>query len=378
MSNFEDFLVRTLAKRQADGLYRRLVDNSQLIDLCSNDYLGFSRSKTLANSIKQACESIDTIKIGATGSRLLNGNSYLAEELEQFIAQYHQSGAALLFNSGYDANVGLFSSVPQRGDTIIYDELIHASIHDGRRLSKADSFQFLHNDLTHLEERLKAAKGNTFVAVESIYSMDGDAAPVPALVTLCKQYGAHLIIDEAHATGCFGPNGAGLVAEYGLEKEVFARIHTYGKALGCHGAAVLGSKRLREYLINYARPLIYSTALPYHSLISIRCAYVLLAQSKETVHQLRELITYFKNKLNNHPTLVTIPSNSAIQCIIIQGNEETRSQAYLIQQVGLDVRAILSPTVPKGKERLRVCLHAFNTTDEIDRLFDVLSHTAIS
>lgn len=215
------------------------------------------------------------------GSRLLSGNTAFAEELEKYIAQYHHAEAALLFNSGYNANLGLFSALGRKGDTILYDELIHASVHDGMRLSKAECKPFAHNNTVQLKQLLKETTAPVFVAVKSVYSMDGDFAPLKEIGALCKKYNASLIVDEAHATGIFGEKGKGLVTELGLENEVFARLITYGKAMGCHGAAVVGSTLLKNYLTNFARSFIYTTAAPLTNLYAIKSAYDLLQQSEE-------------------------------------------------------------------------------------------------
>ena len=192
------------------------------------------------------------------------------------LADFHKAESGLIFNSGYDANLGLFSCIAKKEDTLICDELIHASIIDGCRLSYANRFRFAHNDVEDLEDKLRRSKGNIFVAVESVYSMDGDMAPLKEIAAVCKKYNASLIVDEAHATGLFGDQGRGLVSQHGLEQEVFARVHTFGKALGCHGAVILGSETLRNYLVNFARSFIFTTALPVHSLIAVKCAYEML------------------------------------------------------------------------------------------------------
>lgn len=225
---------------------------------------------------------------------MLDGNSTYAEELEKYIAGFHRAESALLFNSGYDANTGLFSSLPQKGDVIVYDEYIHASVHEGMKLSRAaKKLAFRHNDMRSLEAVLKGVvdgeggpeirKGekNVFVAVESVYSMDGDIAPISKVVDLVEEMlplrNAYVIVDEAHSTGVFGPNGRGIVNELGLEDRIFARVHTFGKALACNGAVVLCSGLVREYLINYARSLIYTTAMSFPALASIRTAYEFMA-----------------------------------------------------------------------------------------------------
>lgn len=358
----DDFLDSKLNDRKADGSFRKLAVREGFIDLCSNDYLGIVRNHLLPHNT--------TLASGSTGSRLLSGNYQLVEETETLIAQFHEAEAALIFNSGYDANLGLLSSVPQKGDTIIFDQLSHASIRDGIRLSFAQAWAFAHNDLDDLRKKLKKASGNIFVVTESIFSMDGDAAPLAEIANLCDQHSAHLIVDEAHATGVVGEKGAGLVQKENLQDRCFARIHTFGKAVGCHGAAIVGSSKLRDYLINFARAFIYTTALPASSVELIRQSYQLLPTLNEDREKLGALIKTFKNLRLN---AATIESTSPIQAIIIPGNEKVKAIADDLQKAKLDVRPILSPTVAKGSERLRVVLHSFNTDVELGMLQEILA-----
>ncbi len=377
MVETENRLRHALEQRESQDSLRRLTSGCELVDFCSNDYLGFSRSEVLKGRIRDEVAKNTGSMIGSTGSRLISGNSQYCEGLEKFIADFHDAESGLIFNSGYDANIGIFSSIPQRTDTILYDQLVHASIRDGIRLSNAKAFSFRHNDIVDLERRLKAegrvsqegrfAK-NVLVAVESVYSMDGDCAPLTEMVELCERYGASLIVDEAHATGVFGKGGEGRVVELGLEDRVLARVHTFGKALGSHGAIVLGSKTVRSYLINFARSFIYTTALPFHSLASVRCAYEYLASDKEQIAGLKERVKLFKTLIGSELADKMIPSESAIQCVVIAGNSKVKAVAKGIQESGYDVRAIMHPTVPSGAERLRICLHSFNTEAEIENL----------
>jgi 8-amino-7-oxononanoate synthase len=364
----DKFLSQALNKRKENSAFRVLRENKDLIDFCSNDYLGFAHSGELSRNIEQQYNLLPLRINGSGGSRLLAGNSSFAEKLESRIAGIHNSEAGLLFNSGYDANVGLFSSLGQKDSSIIYDELIHASVHDGIKMSSAAAFMFRHNDLFHLEERLKIAEGTVYVAVESIYSMDGDEALLKEILELCQKYNANLIVDEAHSTGITGSTGKGFVQSLGIEKDVFARVHTFGKALGCHGAIVTGSKLLRDYLINFSRSFIYTTALPIHSLIAIDQAYSMLIDNGTLIKELQDNISYFKTKISENTGISLIPSNSPIQCIVVSGNEKVKHLAELLQKDGYDVRPILSPTVQKGKERLRICLHCFNGKDQINGL----------
>ena len=301
----------------------------------------------------------------------MSGNSAYLEDLERYIADLHKSEAGLIFNSGYDANVGFFSALPQRGDTIITDELIHASIIDGARLSYANRYSFRHNDLQSLEDKLKHAKGNCYLAIESVYSMDGDMPPIDLILELTDKYNASLIVDEAHAVGLFG---FGLVNTPDLQSRIFARLVTFGKALGCHGAIVLGSNLLREYLVNFARSFIYTTAAPFHQAASVKMAYKLLQESGEEADLLKNNIGLFKQQIKKNSEYLLINSNSAIQCVVLKSNEKAKAIAQNLQSAGLDVRPILSPTVPQGSERIRICLHSFNTESEITLLTTTINN----
>ncbi len=350
----EEKLTYLLQQRADKKSLRKLYVNDSLVDFCSNDYLGFAK-----------IPSHNQASSGSTGSRLISGNTNLHQEVENQIAKFHQSEAALLYNSGYDANLGFFSCVPQKENTVIYDSFCHASIRDGIRLGTARNFSFQHNNLEDLKSKLKNANGNIFVVVESIYSMDGDQAPLQEISKICNLHKANLIVDEAHAGGVFGENGEGLAQNI----PTFARIYTYSKAFGCHGAAVTGSNILKEYLINFSRPLIYSTALSPHSVACIQEAYAKMSKSEERkrMHQNIELFT------SNCKHSGLIKSRSAIQCILIGGNQETKEMALSLQEGGLDVRPILHPTVAEGTERIRICLHSFNTKKEILHLCQLLN-----
>jgi 8-amino-7-oxononanoate synthase len=364
----EKFIRAKLDERLKNGSYRTLKPENKLVDFCSNDYLGLARSSVLKRYVDLEIAANNQALNGSTGSRLLSGNLVYTEVSEQQIADFHNAEAGLIYNSGYDANVGLFSSIPQRGDTIIIDELIHASIIDGARLSHASRYTFRHNDLQSLEDKLQHAKGNCYVVIESVYSMDGDTPPIKEILTLTKKYNADLIVDEAHAVGLFG---YGLVCQLELENEVFARIVTFGKALGCHGAIVLGSKLLREYLINFSRSFIYTTAAPFHQIASVKMAYKLLPELNGEVLKLKDNIRWFKTSVHDTGNKL-LPSDSAIQCLVVGSNEKTKHAAVELQNAGLDVRPILSPTVPIGAERLRICLHSFNSANEINLLSDII------
>ncbi len=373
--NPEERLKDQLEILSQKGALRVLKNNTGMADFCSNDYLGLARSFELKKIIAEKYKSV--MMSGATGSRLLSGNHNIMEELEAHLCKFHEVESALLFNSGYDANLSLLSSVPTRADIIIYDSLVHASIHDGMRMGKAEKEAFRHNDIEHLKELLQKYsdfKGNIFVVTESLFSMDGDLAKLAEISSLCENFGAALIVDEAHATGVIGQNGEGLVQKLRLEQNVFARMHTFGKALGGHGAVILGSKVLRDYLINYARPLIFSTAMPLHSVIHIIESYNYLEKNGKNLRsQLVNNINLYKQLASESDFQdIILKSETAIQGIIIPGNENVTSVASALQENNLDIRPIRYPTVEKGKERMRICLHSFNTEKEINMLFQIM------
>jgi 8-amino-7-oxononanoate synthase len=361
-------LLHMLEERKRKGLFRSLKNYDHLIDFSSNDYLGFSKLGWLNEKLADVKPS----QGGSTGSRLISGNSELALQMENRISAFHNAEAALLFNSGYDANVGLLSSIVTKHDLILYDELIHASIHDGIRLSLAKHYKIRHNDVGHLKrmlERNSDISGSVYIVVESVYSMDGDCSPLKEIATLCDNQKIFLIVDEAHAIGVFGNKGRGLCNELGLEQVCFARVYTYGKAMGCHGAAVVGSEVLRSYLINFARSFIYTTALPEHSLQMINVAYDLLMESQHS-EKLQDNILYFNELVANKSGFIS--SNSAIHCFLCPGNTHVSELENKLQSHGFFVKGIKSPTVKEGSERVRICLHTFNTKEEIKKLTQLI------
>lgn len=371
-------LKQKLDNRIENNSLRLLTDSEGLIDFSSNDYLGFASSNKIFDGAYLLLNEKTIYQNGATGSRLLSGNHKLYVETEKMLADFHNSEEALIFNSGYDANVGFFSSIPQRGDVIFYDELIHASIRDGMQMSNAKSYKFKHNDIEDLKFQIERnlnerSDQEIYIVTESVFSMDGDCPDLKSLIVFCQKYNYHLIVDEAHATGVFGDYGVGLLQKLGLEDQVFARINTFGKALGCHGAVVLGSNDLKTYLVNFCRSFIYTTGLPPHSIATIQMAYEELQCTSE-IEKLIENITFFTQELESkHLTSRFIKSNSAIHCCIISGNENVKMVATKIQEKGFDIKPILSPTVPQGKERLRFCLHSYNSKEEISEVLELLA-----
>lgn len=362
----DDFLQKKLDERKQQNALRQLRLPGILIDFCSNDYLGIVKN----NLLQQHEIFHQPLKTGSGGSRLLAGNYTLVEETEKQIASFHESEAALIFNSGYAANTGLLSCIAQRGDIILYDYLSHASIRDGIRLSFAQSFSFAHNDMADLEKKLQVNKGkNIFIVTESVFSMDGDICPLKDITTLAGKYNAHIILDEAHAIGVTGNKGEGLAQHVQLHHKVFCRIYTYGKGPGCHGAAVAGSQQLRNYLINFARSFIYSTSLPEHAVAAVTAAYQIFPFMNDERKHLHALISFFQSSQTRFNKFI---SHTPIQVIMVPGNDEIKELAHTLQQGGFDVRPILYPTVPKGSERLRIVLHSFNTMHEMQQLIQML------
>ncbi len=372
-------LQQKLYLRTKTNALRKLPVPTNGIDFSSNDYLGFAKNEEIFDQTHQYLVK-NKIKVnGATGSRLISGNHNLYNITESYIATFHQSEAALIFNSGYDANVGFFSAVPQRNDIILYDELCHASIRDGIQMSHAKAYKFQHNDYEDLEQLLnKFLASNSqlptiYIVTESVFSMDGDAPNMETLVQISEKFNALLVVDEAHSLGVFGEKGEGLVQSQNLQDQIFARIMTFGKGLGCHGAAILGSNSLKEYLVNFARSFIYTTGLSPHAVATIFIAYQNLNQSCE-LKKLKENINFFnqqKQLLGVKPLFVY--SKSAIHSAIIPGNEKVKNIASQLQEKGYEVKAILSPTVPEGQERLRFCLHSFNKEEDMNDVLTELS-----
>lgn len=361
-----------LEKRKEQQLLRTLPLPPEGIDFYSNDYLGLAKSSLLSDAIDKELESKSGTKNGATGSRLLSGNSYYTEEVEKKIASFHRAESALIYPSGYTANLGLISCLATKDTTLIMDELIHASLIDGARLGKSERVRFKHNSIEHLEEKLSQVFGQKIVVVESVYSMDGDICPLAEVVKLCEKYNAFLIVDEAHSIGIHGKEGGGMVSELRLEHKVFARIITYGKAPGIHGAAVVGPQWLRNYQINFSRSLIFSTAPSPHHIASISAFYNHIAECKKERLNLQKNIEYFVEK-RNQSSGEWLPSNSQIQSLIVPGNDHVIKLSNHLREAGINALPIRKPSVAEGAERIRFCLHSYNTKEEIDHLFTTLN-----
>jgi len=380
MKSLPKSLSDKLAERINANALRQLGTDNALIDFSSNDYLGLSVSKGIFDGAHEYLIRNNIIVNGSTGSRLISGNHGLYEITEKTVADFHDAESALIFNSGYDANVGFFSCVPQKGDVVLYDEYIHASIRDGIRLSNATAYKFAHNNievLTGLVNRHRDRANEVYVVTESVFSMDGDCPDLNAMVAVCADNNCRLVVDEAHALGVFGHKGEGLIQFLNLQDVIFARIMTFGKGVGCHGAAILGSVALRSYLINFARSFIYTTALPPHSLATIFTAYNYLNTSVSEKETLQINILFFNAEIERLGLTGFIKSNSAIQCVVIPGNEKVKQIAATLQQHGFSVKAILSPTVPQRQERLRFCLHAYNTKEQVTQVLELLANSLL-
>ncbi len=359
-NNLKDSLQNKLFKREQEGTLRSLSSLEGFVDFYSNDYLGFSKIKT--NQIYFG---------GSTGSRLISGTTDYSLKVEAFLAKHFESESALVFNSGYDANLGLLSSLLLRSDYVLFDEYIHASVRDGIRLSLGKSISFKHNDLNDLEQKLAKLPQGVYVAVETLYSMDGDFSPIQDIVRICKKFNAYLIVDEAHSGGVFGEFGKGYCVERNIQNEIFARVVTFGKAYGAHGAVVLGNYDLINYLINFARSFIYTTALPLDSFERIYNSVSSYEEIEINKKILFENIEYFRLNLKSYNS--TSDELSPIQIIRIPKIDVLKNVVSKMQNENLAVKPIFSPTVPIGMEGLRICIHSFNTRQQLDKLLTVLN-----
>lgn len=347
-------------ERALDALARRgrhrVLAAAAGIDFTSNDYLGLAGSDELKAAARAALER--DVAIGAGGSRLLRGNDREHEALESEAAAFFGAESALFFGSGFMANVALFSTLPQRGDLVVHDALIHASVHDGMRAGKAERSAARHNDAQAFEDAIKdwrdaGGTGTPWIAVESLYSMDGDRAPLSDLMQIAERHDGVLVIDEAHATGVFGPNGRGLGADYEGRQNVVS-LHTCGKALGAMGALVLAPQVLRDYLVNRCRPFIYATAPSPLIAAIVRAALLICRFDSGRRERLHKLVACAGQQLKTHCAIP--PSGSQIQPVIVGSDERAVRLASSLQARGFDVRAVRPPTVPEGTARLRLSL----------------------
>ncbi|MDD5108445.1 MAG: 8-amino-7-oxononanoate synthase [Candidatus Omnitrophica bacterium] len=376
MEGIEEFLK----ERQSQGLLRKLkpaslrrggkiyFENKEYIDFSSNDYLGLSGHPALKEA---AIVAIDKFGLGACASRLLSGDAEIFHQLEEAVAKFKNKEAALVFNSGYQANVGIISSLFTKNDCIFSDRLNHASIIDGMLLSRAKIFRFQHNDCQHLESLLKEERTNfknALIITESIFSMDGDMAPLEELVKLKEKYNCQIMVDEAHATGVFGENGSGLVEEQGLSERIDLIMGTFSKALASFGAYLVTSRAIVDYLVNTCRSLIYSTGLP---LAVIACNLASLELIKDEPQRRKTLLSgakMLRDKLQEEGFCVK--GASQIIPIIVGDNLRALEFAKKIQEKGYWIMPIRPPTVPAGQARLRFSLSYYHNQETLNKLID--------
>lgn len=359
-------LEKNLQKAKLENNYRELKFTKG-IDFSSNDYLGLADHPKIKEAVINALNY--GISIGSGGSRLLTGNKKEHQLLEEFAADYFNIESCLFFSSGFLANYAVFSTLPQRKDFIIYDELIHASIRDGIKSSDAKSIKFQHNDLKSLKEKIEKAQSlnanSIWLGIESLYSMDGDTADISGILELLKDYkNVYLIIDEAHATGIFGQDGKGF--SYNINYENLITVHTCGKAIGVSGALVCASRAITEYLINKSRPFIYTTAESPIIAVAVKEALTISQEESWRREKLLELIEYTHN---NYKNILNLSYRTQIMPIILNDSLKALNAASFLQAMGFDVRAVRPPTVPSA--RLRISLNANRTKEEIDKLFHV-------
>jgi 8-amino-7-oxononanoate synthase len=376
-----DFIAAELQSVKDAGLYRqlRLVDGDQgptlmldgreVINFSSNNYLGIANHPALAAAAKQA---IDRYGCGSGASRLISGNMTLHEELEAKLAQFKNTEAALVFNSGFQANVGILSTLAGEGDAIVSDSLNHASIIDGCRLSKARTLVYAHGDLDDLEGALKKAASacRRLIVTETIFSMDGDEAPLGEIVELAEKYDAMVMVDEAHGTGVFGANGAGVVAKLGLASRVFVQMGTLGKALGGFGAYIAGSRGLCDLLINRCRSFIFTTSLPPAVMAMALAAIDLVQNEPQRRDALRHNCQKLKQGLNRLEFELG-PSESPILPLIVGDAARCMALSAALLDRGVFAQGIRPPTVPAGTSRLRITVMATHSDAQIDRALNV-------
>jgi len=362
-----------------EGAQYRALQPASGIDFSSNDYLGFAAHPALREAAHKFIDSGESL--GSGGSRLLRGNHPAHKSLEIYAADYFGSERALFFSSGYQANAAIFQSLPARGDVIIFDSLIHASAREAIQASPARRIRAAHNDLQAYEDALKKHRdsaGHIWIAVESVYSMDGDCAPLAELQKLAQEYGATLIVDEAHGTGVFGDNGKGL--SEGLPHNNIITMHTCGKALGVAGGLVCAPAPVIDWMINTARPFIYSTApMPLQAyLVQQSLELLQSAEGQAQRTKLLDLMLHARSKAQHMQGWLLHRVPSPIMPYIVGESAPAMALADAMQAQGYDIRAVRPPTVPKGSARLRISLSANLDIGDFDAMFDSLEKEALS
>ncbi|MCB5186308.1 8-amino-7-oxononanoate synthase [Methylobacillus gramineus] len=376
-----DELQAELNQRAAQGLlrHRRVLESAQgarvkvdgehLISFCSNDYLGLASHPDLVSAMKSAA---DQVGVGTGASHLVTGHQLMHDRLEQQLASLMKLPAVLLFTTGYMANLGIITALVGRGDAVFADKLNHASLNDAAVLSRADLHRYPHNDLAALESLLaKSTAKRKLVIADSVFSMDGDIAPVPALLALCEQYDAYLMLDDAHGFGVLGENGRGVLEHFHLCSERVIYMATLGKAAGAAGAFVAGEQVLVDYLLQTSRPYIYTTASPAPVAAAALAGIKLIETDSQRRQHLHALIKLLRDECRLQRWQL-MPSDTAIQPIIVGGNEEALAASGRLLEAGILVPAIRPPTVPKGTARLRISLSAAHTVADVRHLIAVL------
>lgn len=355
MPSMDDYFKKKLDERKKNGLLRQLSNYDDLIDFSSNDYLGLAKQQ----------------QTGSSGSRLISGNSKQLEKLEKEFASILNAEAALYYGAGYLANIGLIPTISDRFTTILSDELIHASLIDGIRLSHAKKYSFKHNDFDHLEKLINSYDGKKIIIVETVYSMDGDSPELDQLFDLVSKYeNTYVILDEAHGLGLSGDNNLGMAQSMINHPRCIAVVYPLGKSAGLSGAFIVGSEILRDFLINFSRPFIYSTG-PSGSLIKQLQTQLSMIYNKD-LSNLYDLKHHFLSKVNQSYHTIS-GKYGAIVSIITQ--EKSKFLETELMNRGFFVKAIVSPTVSKGQERLRICFHDYNSKHQVDQILAILNQS---
>jgi glycine C-acetyltransferase len=367
-------LYRSLRRVEGDQGPTLLIDGREVIDFCSNNYLGLANHPALREAAKAA---IDRYGCGSGASRLISGNMTLHEELESKIAQLKGTEAALVFNSGFQANTGVIPVLVGEGDVVLSDALNHASIIDGCRLSRAKIVVYKHGDIDELARGLKnsLASSRKLIVTESLFSMDGDEAPLADIVSLAERHGAMIMVDEAHATGVYEPNGAGIVTKLGLGERVLVQMGTLGKALGGFGAYVAGGQALRELLINRCRSFIFTTSLPPAVMAMAIAAVDLIEQEPQRRQALRHNCRLLRAGLESLGFSLGTSRSQILPLMVGDATRCMKLSEDLLQR-GVFAQGIRPPTVPLGTSRLRITLMATHTPAHIDRALEVFKEVA--
>ncbi len=374
-------LKLSLNQRKVDGLLRqrRLLDspqaehivanNEHFLSFCSNDYLGLANHPDLIATMQSAAQASG---VGSGASNLITGHHRYHDNLEKQLAKFVQMPAALLFSTGYMANIGVISALMGRNDAVFADKLNHACLNDGAFLSRATFHRFPHNDVVALEALLKTSTAkHKLIAADAVFSMDGDMAPLPEYLSLCEKYDAYLYVDDAHGFGVLGEHGQGTLNHFNLKSPRIIMMATLGKAAGVAGAFVAGEQVVIEYLIQKANSYVYSTPAPPALSATLSTSVNLIEQGDHLRSHLRTLIAYLKDNLNSKKWQL-MPSDTAVQPLVVGGNHEALALSEYLQSCGVLVPAIRPPTVPVGTSRLRISLSAAHSIEDIQKLIKVL------